>query len=203
MQAATAQTPIVQAATAQSHSTSRMVHRVVFCLSVLLSTVSLSGCASQTANSTAFEATPETTLETTPETTSETQALSDMESIALCQLSAQAIQTEADIINEIGYKRFAKDSYRPTQHQQLFGREIRVITLNETGNKLYVAGEPPAFASSFQDITAAIDCQNDTCQALINPNQTLYIYKTESKNSTQTTVIECSKPELAAPDTDT
>ncbi len=124
---------------------------------------------------------------------------SDMQSIALCKESKQAQQTEAKITAEYGFRRFAENTYRPVLEYRLFGHEVRVIELNPTNNKLYVAGSPPELGYNFKALLPSIVCENNTCQAPLGDSRTLSIYKFKNKKAKDTTVVECSKP-LRAPE---
>lgn len=122
----------------------------------------------------------------------------EMQSIALCQVSEKATLTEGKITAEYGFRRFAKNTYRPVLEYRLFGHEVRVIELNPQQNKLYVAGNLPELAHHVKTLLPEIVCEANNCQAPINDLQTLYIYKPKNKKSKNTVVIECTKPEPAA-----
>lgn len=122
-----------------------------------------------------------------------TSSLTDMQSIALCQSTKQAAEQEKKIIAEYGFKRFARQTYRPQLKQRLFGHEIRIVSIEPTKNILYVAGNPLEFQHHFSAVLDNIVCANDTCQASIDEQKTLYIHKPSTKKSKDTTVIECTK----------
>lgn len=117
----------------------------------------------------------------------------EMQRLALCQSNEQSISLESKIRAEYGFKRFAKNTYRPVIAQQLFGHEVRVIEINDNANKLYVAGNPQEFRHHFQSQLPDISCENKNCQAPLNNGQSLFIYKANHKKSKDTTVIECTK----------
>lgn len=121
-------------------------------------------------------------------------SLSDMQSLALCRSGEQAQQAEKRVTAEYGFRRFAKNTYRPILEQCLFGHEIRVIELGEQRNKLYVAGNPREFGHHFRLLLKEVNCDEKSCQALLPDNQTLHIYKVGLKKAKDTTVIECTKP---------
>ncbi len=127
---------------------------------------------------------------------------SDMESLALCQSDEQAQKMEKRITAEYGFKRFAKNTYRPVIPTTLFGHEVRVIELKEKTNKLYVAGNPKEFGHHFKWLLGEVSCDKKTCQAPIDKDKTLRIYNFKLKKAKDTTVIECTKPAPIA-DTDT
>ncbi len=119
--------------------------------------------------------------------------LTDMQAIALCRGDAQALETEKKITAEYGYRQFAANAYRPQLEQQLFGHQIRVIEVNSTMNKLYVAGHLSEFAHHFGQILPDLVCEENDCQAPLSNGQSLIIYKPKIKKAKNTTVIECTK----------
>lgn len=119
--------------------------------------------------------------------------LDEMQVVALCQQSPQAISIESKIAAEYGFKRFAENTYRPVVEQRLFGHDVRVIELSNMDNKLYVAGNPLEFGHHFQRLLPDIACEKNTCQAPLGSGQSLFIYKVNHKKSKDTTVIECTK----------
>ena len=126
-------------------------------------------------------------------TTQTISAKDDMEQLALCQTSDQSISIESKIKAEYGFRRFAEDTYKPVLEYRLFGHEVRVIELGETMNKIYAAGNPLEFGHHFQTLLPEISCEDNTCQAPIGTEQSLFIYKADSKKTKDTTVIECTK----------
>lgn len=122
-----------------------------------------------------------------------TTQLDEMQSIALCQHDELALRAEEKITAEYGFKRFAKNTYRPVLEHRLFGHDIRVVELGDHYNKLYAAGNPHEFGHHFTWILKSVHCQKDSCQAPINDTQTLHIYKPAIKKAKDTTVIECTK----------
>ncbi|PIE44613.1 MAG: hypothetical protein CSA45_06130 [Gammaproteobacteria bacterium] len=118
----------------------------------------------------------------------------DMQLLALCRSSAQSVSLESKIRAEYGFKRFAKNTYRPIVEQRLFGHEVRVIEITGTGNKLYVAGNPLEFGHHFKTrLLPELACESNTCQAPLGNGQSLFIYKINQKKAKDTTVIECTK----------
>ncbi len=132
-----------------------------------------------------------------------TSKLQDMESIALCHTDEQALDVEKRIMAEYGFKRFAKNTYRPVVDATLFGHKIRVIELGKEQNKVYVAGNPKEFGHHFTWLLTDVSCDEKSCQAPINDGQTLHIYKFKLRKTKDTTIIECTKPMPLADDTDT
>ncbi|MGY0399224.1 MAG: hypothetical protein ACWIPH_04675 [Ostreibacterium sp.] len=125
----------------------------------------------------------------------EKNTYTDMQSIALCQINEQANMVENKITAEYGFKRFAKNTYRPVLDYTLFGHEVRIIELNPTTTKIYAAGNPTEFGHHFNWLIKNVVCENNSCQAPIGDNQTLHIYKANIRKSKDTTIIECTKPE--------
>lgn len=128
---------------------------------------------------------------------SETPPLPLIQQIAQCDVSESALAFEKQISAEHGFRRFTKNSYRPVVGEELSGHEVRIINLEPTGNKIYVAGKPSEMAHHLKPFYPNLSCLEDRCQAQINAAQTLYIYLAEVKKAKDTTVIECTKPELA------
>lgn len=120
-----------------------------------------------------------------------------IQQIAQCDVTPSALEFEKQIMAEHGFKRFTKNSYTPVVGETLMGHEVRIINLETTGNKIYVAGQPSEMAHHLKPFYPSLSCLEDRCQAQINDTQTLYIYLAEAKNAKNTTVIECTKPELA------
>ncbi len=126
--------------------------------------------------------------------------MDDMQLLALCRSSAQSVSLESKIRAEYGFKRFAKNTYRPIVEQRLFGHEVRVIEIADTGNKLYVAGNPLEFGHHFKTtLLPELACESNTCQAPLENEQSLFIYKVNQKKAKDTTVIECTKMYATAP----
>ncbi len=124
----------------------------------------------------------------------------DMQLLALCQSSEHSVSLESKIRAEYGFKRFAKNTYRPIVEQRLFGHEVRVIEITDTGNKLYVAGNPLEFGHHFKSrLLPELACESNTCQAPLGNGQSLFIYKINQKKAKDTTVIECTKMHPTAP----
>ncbi len=122
-----------------------------------------------------------------------TPPLTDMQAVALCRNSEQALQTEKKVTAEYGYRQFAPDAYRPRLEQQLFGHQIRVIEIKPNINKLYVAGHLSEFAHHFRQLLPDLTCEGNACQAPLANEQSLIIYKPKIKKAKNTTVIECTK----------
>lgn len=123
--------------------------------------------------------------------------LPPIQQIAQCDVTEDALAFEKQITAEHGFKRFTKNSYIPVVGETLIGHEVRIINLEPTGNKIYVAGKPSEMAHHLKPFYPNMSCLDDHCQAQINSTQTLYIYLAEVKKAKDTTVIECTKPELA------
>ncbi len=153
----------------------RLNNRGIILSTILLFSISLGGCVSNNYK---------------------VSKLTDMQSIALCQTDEQALQVEKRITAEYGFKRFSKKTYRPMLEQSLFGHRIRVVELGTVENKLYIAGNPKEFEHHFGLLLKNISCEKNSCQAPINDEQTLHIYKVNLKKAKDTTVIECTKPKV-------
>lgn len=123
--------------------------------------------------------------------------LTAIQQIAQCDVNESALAFEKQITAEHGFKRFTKNSYIPVIGETLLGHEVRIINLEPTGNKIYVAGKPSEMAHHLTPFYPNLSCIDNHCQAQINQTQTLYIYFAEAKKAKDTTVIECTKPELA------
>lgn len=119
--------------------------------------------------------------------------LTDMQSFALCQTTDQAKNQKEKILAEYGFKRFAKNTYRPLLKQRLLGHEIRVITIEPNKHKLYVAGNPKEFQHHFSYTLKGIECKNNICQAKIDDFTQLHMHKPKIKKAKDTTVIECTR----------
>lgn len=119
--------------------------------------------------------------------------LEDMESVALCREDAQGIKATTAITAEYGFKRFADNTFTPLIDQRLFGHKIRLVTITEQMNKLYVAGAPQEFGHHFGWLLKSVECDKNQCQAPIGKQQTLKIYKSKNKKSKNTTILECNK----------
>lgn len=156
-------------------------------LAVLLlpfSMVVLEGCASS-----------KNTDQNTPQKNNANKpvVLEEIESLVLCKQNDQGITIESKVKAEYGFKRFAKNAFRPIASQRLFGHEVRVVEFSEDGNKIYVAGNPLEFGHHFKPLLPDITCADNTCQAPLDNGQSLLIYKAKLKKSKDTTVIECTK----------
>lgn len=132
-----------------------MMKRIFFFAFTATSILNLSGCAS------------------TPQ--QQFINLTDIQAVSLCQVNEQALEIEQKITAEHGFKRFAKNTYRPIVEQLLFGHQVRVINLEPTATKVYVAGNPLEFGHHFSALIPNISCANNSCQAPINEQQTLHI----------------------------
>ncbi len=120
-----------------------------------------------------------------------------IEQIAQCDVSESALAFEKKIIAEHGFKRLTKNTYTPVVGEALTGHEVLIINLEDAGNKIYVSGKPSELAHHLKPRFPTLTCANNSCQAKINNEQTLYIYQATTKKAKDTTVIECTNPELA------
>lgn len=125
------------------------------------------------------------------------QVTDDMQQVILCQHSDASIRIESKIKAEYGFKRFAKNTYRPVVEQHLFGHQVRVVEISDSGNKLYVAGNPLEFGHHFRQLLPHISCETNACQAPLGNGQSLFIYKANHRKAKDTTVIECTKMPVA------
>lgn len=149
--------------------------RTALLASLVCAVISLTGCA--------FTASPFANV------------TDEMQAVTLCQKSELNTQIESKIKAEYGFKRFAKNTYRPVIEHQLFGHEVRVVELSDSANKVYAAGNPLEFGQHFRELLPEITCDNNACQAPLGNGQSLFISKLDLKKSKDTTVIECTKVE--------
>ncbi len=132
--------------------------------------------------------------------------LDEMESLILCKDDAQGVTIISKVKAEYGFKRFAKNTYRPVLERRLFGHDVRVIEFSEDSTKVYAAGTPAEFVYNLKDLLPDITCEKDTCQAPLENGQSLLVYKPggkknqpirhklKAKRVKDTTILECTRP---------